>query len=197
MLSVRAHRARLLALHWTAGTSCQSAVATVPLRTAMVRPPDTRGLKDGEQCLSLTHNGNRAIGEGDRRERRLESEHAGNLVHYFFSSNGLAILKIRRNRLILHVRLLRRLEEKRFHFNGGWLTLNQRVQGSSPCAPTIEITALFARSRLEHLDHFDEFVPVPASAFLFAYAVSNLGIAARASSSGRPGSTARRAGCAR
>jgi hypothetical protein len=26
--------------------------------------------------------------------------------------------------------------EKRLHFNDGWLTLNQRVQGSSPCAPT-------------------------------------------------------------
>jgi hypothetical protein len=33
--------------------------------------------------------------------------------------------------------LTARFEEKRLHFNDGWLTLNQRVQGSSPCAPTI------------------------------------------------------------
>jgi hypothetical protein len=52
-------------------------------------------------------------------------------------SPAFAILKIKRNRLIPHVRLFPRFEEKRLHFNDGWLTLNQRVQGSSPCAPTI------------------------------------------------------------
>jgi hypothetical protein len=64
---------------------------------------------------------------------------------FFFEDGAVpasAILKMRRNRLILHARLFPRFEEKRLHFNDGWLTLNQRVQGSSPCAPTNEIKYL-------------------------------------------------------
>jgi hypothetical protein len=40
------------------------------------------------------------------------------------------------NPLILHGRFLLELEENPREINASYLTLNQRVQGSSPCAPT-------------------------------------------------------------
>jgi hypothetical protein len=43
------------------------------------------------------------------------------------------------NALMLHVRFSLQLGEKRCGSKGEWWTLNQRVQGSSPCAPTTQI----------------------------------------------------------
>src|SRR5262249_25098862 len=55
------------------------------------------------------------------------------------------------------------LSEWTLIFRGNHTPLNQRVQGSSPCAPTNEITALFASPSIEQPDHFGEFVPVLVS----------------------------------
>ena len=66
----------------------------------------------------------------------------------------------------------------------GLVPLNQRVQGSSPCAPTIDLTAVSSFSSLEHPDHLDGHLDgsVPD---LFAYATSSLVIASRAKAGSR------------
>jgi hypothetical protein len=92
--------------------------------------------------------------------------------------------EIARNRLVSQGRFCPRLGKNRSYFNAGLETLNQRVQGSSPCAPTTETTALFAFPSIEQPDHFGghsgEFVPVLVSRPRFAYPISSLWIATRA-----------------
>jgi len=82
--------------------------------------------------------------------------------------SGCAVMAVSwekaRNRLKHQDRFCTRLGKNHNRFNSGRRTLNQRVQGSSPCAPTISFQCADRVTDLECTGHMgDNFVPIGLS----------------------------------